>query len=343
MAFNTLTKEPYLRSEAGSFWFNKKPSKETLPNPNAPEKFTLVIPNNRPSELNIVGSANSRALTKSKLERLLAKDTNPSVIAAEVQADATYEHIGLSHSYLDDFKAAVQAHIDSIDTQYPLSIPAPQEAQKTYYQKVLKALDTDGISPIGRDSFLTKMAENGRFGATYRAARRNLLTSPNTPEYEDFRTYTLLDDAGTPIETVRVRQKLAYWVSDDSVVFMARTGVENSLGENSVGDLVRLLDQYRSKAINAPTKLGKATAIAEFEWIHSVTSPSGFGGGTVLAMQDYKYLQELGFKIPETQMRRIELEALSMSRDQWMNFRVRDLMNNYFVLIFLKGNILKRV
>ncbi len=111
-----------------------------------------------------------------------------------------------------------------------------------------------------------------------------------------------------------------------------RTGVRSAEGEETVEGfegLLNLLDDLRFKAISSAKKIEKARAIAEFEWVHSVTSPSGFGGGTVLMDIDIKLLEQAGFasSIPKS-YRRIELEALAMPRDDWIKLRTNELMGD---------------
>jgi hypothetical protein len=111
-----------------------------------------------------------------------------------------------------------------------------------------------------------------------------------------------------------------------NVQFIANGGVINSAGNVDFEGLMILLNELRFKAINARTYAERARAIADFEWVHSVTSPSRFGGGTVLMDLDYPLIQQAGFTIRDIVSRRIELEALSMPRDQWLNQRTAELM-----------------
>ena len=97
---------------------------------------------------------------------------------------------------------------------------------------------------------------------------------------------------GGVTETVEVQHMLVKDWGRQNVQFIANGGVINSAGNVDFEGLMILLNELRFKAINARTYAERARAIADFEWVHSVTSPSRFGGGTVLMDLDYPLIQQ---------------------------------------------------
>jgi hypothetical protein len=275
-------------------------------------------------------SADSGKITLVDLETLLLRPAgNP--YAAKVQAIAVREMKPGINTYAQDLKIAIASQVSSSNP--------PGSAFQTKSDNLLNLLDEyravnkdlssvlSGNPSVSRKRFrLTICDEYSRFKQVYNSADKYIFRGVSTSTYQRTYRYNILKSGRT--EEVRVIHTLMK--DPGSVTFRAEGGVLNSRGESSWDDLLLLLDQLRNKALTAPTREAKAVAIAEWEWVHAVTSPSIRGGGEILMQLDYALIERAGFAITEKSYRRLELELLSKPHDIAVAERSAELLQRFY-------------
>jgi hypothetical protein len=290
--------------------------------------------------------AKKSKLNLPKAEKLLIKPGGNRAIAKQQAEDMITKIDMKTRSVMDNEIIAIKSHSGEYGG------PPPKDFIVHEYDNAVSALMGNEVV-IGGEVYTalptkTNFAvDNPRWDVARKDCIENIFSGSETVTSDSFtseytRFYPYQITSGGSIKTVYVEHSLIKYTSPinapnfvrnvNDVEFNAMGGVLSSVdtayGKGSVVDLMNLLEQFRLKAVSAPSPIERAAAIAEFEWIHAVTTPSVRGGGTVLMQLDYPLQEAAGFIVKETSYRRIELEALSMTRDNWVKLRVKELMGS---------------
>ena len=298
-------------------------------------------------------------LTESRLETLLTKPIGGSKDIAKYQA-GQMRYIDYNNGFTDRDNLIAALQIERSSSKL---FPSSRTAQELdMYDSILEILITGkSQGGIQAQSTMTSFGKLGlpfdstkKWGTVKASANRNIPGLKDGNSYTQYYPYKINNNGVQ--ETVYVEHTIAFYnqefrnnhlvfskITDANgkdithkfegqVTFYARGGVLSTKNPSdlefaSLPKLMNVLDDLTKTAVSAPTKIERAYAIAEWEWVNAVTTPSGFGGGTILAKRDYKLLEAAGFDITEYSFRRIELEALSRTREDFIKIRINELMN----------------
>jgi len=296
-------------------------------------------------------------LTESRLETLLTKPINGNKDIAKYQAQKT-QSIDYVHSTdTENLMVTLQIERDS-SKLFPTKRSNMEIGMFDSTLEILAIGKTRGdveaqATMTSFDKIEVPFNSKQKWGTVRASIKRNIPGIKNGQSYVEYYPYKIKFQGVE--ETVYVEHTIAIYnqefrlnhyefskimkdteevtyLMEGQLVFFARGGVLSTKNPSafqsaSLPKLTVILDRLANTAVTAPKKIDRASAIAEWEWVHSVTTPSGFGGGTVLAKRDYKLLEAAGFDITEKTFRRIELEALSRTRNDFVKIRTKELMD----------------
>ena len=282
----------------------------------------------------ISSSSENNKLTSDLLQTLLTKDGGNTQLG-KIQAEDAMNNINYqTKSDKANLIESIKSHIKTTEFQITNNLGSPADmeyfkSQRRGLEQILDVLEgayRDGSYPTQTSFGSISSTGTDKWSDVRHAILQNFPEISDSQPYHMYYPYEIINPSGTK-RTVFVEHYIDN--VDGNIVFKAKGGVLPSMDSSraSLEDLTILLDDFAKTATTATTPLERANALAQWEWVNAVTTPSAFGGGTVLAQRDYKLLEAAGFKITEKGFRRIELEALSTTLGDYVNSRTKELMS----------------